>query len=338
MADVFYGVAGHPISHSLSPVLINIVAQYVSNQTKSGPKFNVRQTDLVSAEQIQDALAWGYVKSTPEPINWDLTGAPFGKFRNKALMQKVLEATAEVTQSIDGLVEEKPGHVPTDLPFNLKIELPTKSFTEEVWLNLTSPLKHQLKSQAVVDFNDSSLIESVNALRWDGFGWWSTNVDGSGVARVAQYFGIDIANGAVIGIVGGGGAARSTARTWQKLGGKVLNLGGKRDLDNYDWFESQITGEKQCDVLINFDDDTTPNEVNVAGFVMNANYETVDAEHLDRVSAINDQVVDGRWLLSAQHLECWRQLWAPHAENLLPSLDLLVTMLVTAESVLASYS
>ena len=338
MADVFYGVAGHPISHSLSPVLINIVAQYVSNQTKSGPKFNVRQTDLVSAEQIQDALAWGYVKSTPEPINWDLTGAPFGKFRNKALMQKVLEATAEVTQSIDGLVEEKPDHVPTDLPFKLKIELPTKSFTEEVWLNLTSPLKHQLKSQAVVDFNDSSLIESVNALRWDGFGWWSTNVDGSGVARVAQYFGIDIANGAVIGIVGGGGAARSTARTWQKLGGKVLNLGGKRDLDNYDWFESQITGEKQCDVLINFDDDTTPNEVNVAGFVMNANYETVDAEHLGRVSAINDQVVDGRWLLSAQHLECWRQLWAPHAENLLPSLDLLVTMLVTAESVLASYS
>ena len=338
MADVFYGVAGHPISHSLSPVLINIVAQYVSNQTKSGPKFDVRQTDLVSAEQIQDALAWGYVKSTPEPINWDLTGAPFGKFRNKALMQKVLEATAEVTQSIDGLVEEKPGHVPTDLPFNLKIELPTKSFTEEVWLNLTSPLKHQLKSQAVVDFNDSSLIESVNALRWDGFGWWSTNVDGSGVARVAQYFGIDIANGAVIGIVGGGGAARSTARTWQKLGGKVLNLGGKRDLDNYDWFESQITGEKQCDVLINFDDDTTPNEVNVAGFVMNANYEIVDAEHLDRVSAITDQVVDGRWLLSAQHLECWRQLWAPHAENLLPSLDLLVTMLVTAESVLASYS
>ena len=338
MADVFYGVAGHPISHSLSPVLINIVAQYVSNQTKSGPKFNVRQTDLVSAEQIQDALAWGYVKSTPEPINWDLTGAPFGKFRNKALMQKVLEATAEVTQSIDGLVEEKPDHVPTDLPFKLKIELPTKSFTEEVWLNLTSPLKHQLKSQAVVDFNDSSLIESVNALRWDGFGWWSTNVDGSGVARVAQYFGIDIANGAVIGIVGGGGAARSTARTWQKLGGKVLNLGGKRDLDNYDWFESQITGEKQCDVLINFDDDTTPNEVNVAGFVMNANYEIVDAEHLDRVSAINDQVVDGRWLLSAQHLECWRQLWAPHAENLLPSLDLLVTMLVTAESVLASYS
>ena len=338
MADVFYGVAGHPVSHSLSPVLINIVAQYVSNQTKSAPKFNVKQTDLVSAEQIQDALAWGYVKSTPEPINWDLTGAPFGKFRNKALMQKVLEATAEITHSIDGLVEENPSHVPTNLPFNLKIELPTKSFTEEVWLNLTSPLKHQLKSPAVVDFNDSSLIESVNALRWDGFGWWSTNVDGSGVARVAQYFGIGITDGAILGIIGGGGAARSTARTWQKLGGKVLNLGGKRDLDNYDWFDSEISSEKRCDVLINFDDDTIPSDIDVTGFVMNANYHMLEGEHADRVSAITNQVVDGRWLLAAQHLECWRQLWAPHAANLLPSLDLLVSMLVTAESVLASYS
>ena len=57
MADVFYGVAGHPVNHSLSPVLINIVAQYVSSQSKTAPKFNLKQTDLVSAEFIQDALA-----------------------------------------------------------------------------------------------------------------------------------------------------------------------------------------------------------------------------------------------------------------------------------------
>ena len=53
---------------------------------------------------------------------------------------------------------------------------------------------------------------------------------------------------------------------------------------------------------------------------------------------ITDQVVDGRWLLSAQHLECWRQLWAPQVKDLLPSLDLLVSKLITAETVLASYS
>ena len=53
------------------------------------------------------------------------------------------------------------------------------------------------------------MIESVNVLRWDGFGWWSSNVDGSGVVRLAQMLGIDVANGAIVGIIGGGGAART---------------------------------------------------------------------------------------------------------------------------------
>ena len=76
----------------------------------------------------------------------------------------------------------------------------------------TQSLKHQLKSPAVVDFNDSSIIESVNVLRFDGFGWWSSNVDGSGFARVAEYFGVNVTSGACLGIIGGGGAARSRPR------------------------------------------------------------------------------------------------------------------------------
>ena len=47
MADVYYAVAGHPVNHSLSPVLINIVAQHVSNQVKPSKRFNLLQTDLV---------------------------------------------------------------------------------------------------------------------------------------------------------------------------------------------------------------------------------------------------------------------------------------------------
>ena len=338
MADVYYAVAGHPVNHSLSPVLINIVAQYVSAQTSPNQRFKLIQTDLVDAEYIQDALAWGYVKSIPQSINWDLTGAPFGKFRNKALMQKVLEATVDVTASIDGLRKEKFSKISASLPFNSKIDLPSKSFPEEIWLNLTTPLKHQLKSQAVVDFNDSSIIESVNALRWDGFGWWSSNVDGSGVARVAQYFGLDIANGAVIGIIGGGGAARSTAKTWQQLGGSVRIFGGKRDITDFDWFVGEKNEERICDLLINFDDDTIPSDVQVNGFIMKSRYHRIEGEHQDRIDAIGDDVIDGRWLLAAQHLESWSQLWAPQFTDLLPSLDLLVTMLINAESVLASYS
>lgn len=338
MADVYYAVAGHPVNHSLSPVLLNIVAQYVSKQIKPTQRFEVKQTDLVDAKLIQDALAWGYVKFIPDAVNWELTGAPFGKFRNKALMQKVLESTAEITSSVDGLKREKFSKISASLPFNIKTNLPALSFTEEVWLNLTAPLKHQLKSDAVVDFNDSSLIESVNVLRWDGFGWWSSNVDGSGVARVAQYFGLDISQGATLGIIGGGGAARSTAHTWQKLGGKVKIFGGNRSLDDHDWLSSVDVDERTCDFFINFDDDKLPDDIQVTGHVMNSKYHTIVGEHGDRVAAVTNPIIDGRWLLAAQHLESWSQLWAPQHADMLPPLDLLVSMLITAESVLASYS
>ena len=40
-------------------------------------------------------------------------------------------------------------------------------------------------------------------------------------------------------IVGGGGAARSTAHTWQQLGGKVkMIFGGNRELNDYEWIET----------------------------------------------------------------------------------------------------
>ena len=107
MADVYYGLAGSPVSHSLSPVLINIVAQHLSQVLPKGDKFSIIATDLIDAKFIQDALAWGYVKSTPNPIDWDLTGAPFGKFRNRALMQKVLDSTIGVKESFSELTKEK---------------------------------------------------------------------------------------------------------------------------------------------------------------------------------------------------------------------------------------
>ena len=72
---------------------------------------------------------------------------------------------------------------------------------------------------------------------------------------------------------------------------------------------------------------------------MKSTYQLIEGEHSDRIAAVtNGEVIDGRWLLSAQHLECWRQLWAPHVDDMLPPLDLLISMLITAESVLASYS
>jgi hypothetical protein len=43
-------------------------------------------------------------------------------------------------------------------------------------------------------------------------------------------------------------------------------------------------------------------------------------------------------MLIAQHLECWRQLWAPQYIDYLPSIELLMTKLIHAEIVLSSYT
>lgn len=338
MADLYYGVAGNPVSHSLSPVLMNIMVQHVNSHLKTKDTFKLHCTDLIEESLIQDALAWGYVKSTPKVVDWDLTKSPFGKFRNKAIMNKVLEQTEEIEEPSHHLEFDEFENNIKNLPYESKEKLPTKSFGDEVWINLTSPLKHQLKSQAVVDFNQSSMIESVNVLRWDGFGWWSSNVDGSGVVRLAQMLGIDIANGAIIGIIGGGGAARSTAQTWTKCGGKVAILGGKRDLSEYDWLTSVDPIPNEVDLLIDYDNQQEEVSNIAAKFILQSKYEPTTGTIDERLQAINKANLDGRWLLVAQHLECWKQLWAPQLAEFFPSIELLMTKLIHAETVLASYS
>lgn len=337
MADVYYGVAGNPVSHSLSPLLLSIVAQHIEQNNRSKLNFEIKSLNLIEAGSIQDALAWGYAKTLPNPIDWDFTGAPFGKFRNRALIQKALDTTSKVVEEDESLIISKPSTNLALFPISSKSKLPTKSFGEEIWLNLTSPLKHQLTSQAVVDFNESSSIESVNVLRWDGHGWWSSNVDGCGVVRCGEFFGLDVTSGATLAIVGGGGAARSTAYAWAKSGGKVKIIPGRRELDNGPWDDSVVDSEKY-DMLINFDSEEIPVNIDDNAIIISPRYELMDGTVEQRIQTLVNGVMDGRWMLVAQHLECWRQLWAPHCVDDLPSLALLMTKLIHAENVLASYA
>ena len=97
MAQVRYAICGHPVSHSLSPLLFGLV---MSNLEKFGKniEFKVKKTklELVDTSAIEDALGWGYAGHTPHPPKWEYTGAPFGKYRTEALVQKALEAALDV--------------------------------------------------------------------------------------------------------------------------------------------------------------------------------------------------------------------------------------------------
>ena len=69
--------------------------------------------------------------------------------------------------------------------------VPERSSSNEVWINLTSPLKHQIQSMVFTPIDEALDILSVNALRYDGQGWYCATTDGEGVVHAASHFGID---------------------------------------------------------------------------------------------------------------------------------------------------
>jgi len=325
-AIVRYGIAGHPVDHSLSPLLTALVTAQL------GLPWSEKQLkmELVDATSLTDALAWGYAGGIPTPVPWVYTGAVFGKFRTSALLAKAVAGGLEETSPHPLLTPVTPVE-PLEAPS--VPGLPTRMFDEEIWMNLTSPLKHQLDSSAVVCIDDSMSTKSVNTLRWDGRGWWCAGLDGIGVLEVFRHHGVE-PEASVLGVCGGGGGARSTASAWSKAGGRLHPLPSRRTLDEGPW--TAAFTDAVPDAVVDFDG-THPSPAG-APLVLKAAYGVMEGDVDARAKACTSPVLDGRWLLVSQHLACWRTLWAPERTSDLPSIELLMTQLIKAEVVLASYA
>jgi len=351
VAEVRYAIAGSPVEQSLSPLLLALVHDHLVTMKPSlSTDFKLEKLDLVETKTIEDALAWGYAGSMPNSLPWKWTGAPFGKYRTTAILEKAIEASRTVLDC-SPLIESK-----TNKSLELQVQemsdkmelmgnskLPKSALREEVWINLTSPLKHTLVSNAVNSIDNSMDIQSVNCLRWDGQGWFCGSFDGLGVVSVADSLGIDVAEGAVLAILGGGGAARSTAFGWLKYGGIVIAVEGRRPLPDGDWIDSnEYSGE--IDIFINFDGGEI-NEVqdakkiqDKAKVIFEAPYSQMHGTAEQRIDSLTQGPFNGRWLLVSQHLECWSNFWAPQLGDMLPSIGLLMTKLAYAEAVIEEYA
>ena len=327
MGEIRYGVAGSPIRHSLSPLLLSLVCDHLH---LSGRSMTLKM-ELVNVASISDALAWGYAGSVPNPQEWDLTQAVFGTFRTTALMDKAVAAARAVKIPAAALAPKDEVFVGQVPPRHAQ-KLPTRMFENEIWMNLTSPLKHQLDSEAVICIDHSRDIKSINALRWDGKGWWSAGFDGLGICDVMAHHGFHPRDN-VLGLLGGGGAARSTALAWAQNGGTIHLLGGKRELGEGPWVDSLTSQEP--DVVVNFESGMPVFDADV---VLHASYSNMEGALDERVDRILAMPLDGRWLLVAQHLACWKHLWAPERKADLPSLELLLNRLIVAETTLSEYA
>lgn len=322
MGTLRYAIAGHPIAHSLSPLLMHLVHAHVQrNHPLPEPS-----VELVEASTISDALAWGYAGAVPSPPVWALTNGPFGKFRTSTLLKRAVHAAFEATAE----THVEPA-LSTAAPPAAKNQLPTRQFNEEIWLNLTSPLKHQLHSNAVKALDNAMDTMSVNALRWDGKGWWSAGLDGEGLCDALIHLGWS-PNEHVLGILGGGGAARSVAAAWTSAGGRIHPLEGNRPLMDGPWDQGVTTDNPH--ISVRFDREIDP----PTGPRLDAWYEPMDGDVEARLKAVKDAPYNGRWMLVAQHLACWRRLWAPELAQHLPPLEVLMHQLLVAEHTLAGYA
>ena len=311
MGTVRHAVAGNPIVHSLSPVLTALVHAHLSRQQDIQLP-GLKGVVVIPTEGVENALAWGYAGGLPSPPDWEYVGSPLGKFRANALLERAVAASCAEHDEADSRLPN--AQLKTNNQVNQNLG------DEEVWLSLTSPLKHQLSIAAVKCIDNAMDIRSVNTLRWDGVTWWAGSTDGAGMCMVAEAFGKK--SDSTMGIIGGGGTARSVAAAWTNSGGKVTQIGGKRELDEdgpWDLVNSK------ADFVINFDED---------GGDISVQYQKMSGDFESRIEFLSKNA-DGRWLLCAQHLHSWATLWAPQYSEKLPSLSLLMTQLVAAEVHLA---
>jgi hypothetical protein len=339
--QIRYAVAGRPIQHSLSPVLAALTATHLK---QAGLEVDLTEMNLLDSEDVTSPMAWAWVnRNRPQK---EVINRLYGDPTTPSSLSRLLRLSSKVMSDVKA---PHSSHVPNgDTLFHEAHErVKTRRGANESWISLASPLKHLLSPRSGVHPIDDCLENgAVNQLRWDGDNWFCAGTDGGGLVAIARHFGFDFeAKGVetpLLCLVGGGGAARSCAAAWAAVGGSIWSIGGRRSLDKRGpWIQHLIDGDAVADnigprLFIDFD---------IAAGKPNSSHSTDADIHL--ISSYNSQeisgaveqnesglLLDGRWLLAAQHLEAWARLYCPEAAHLLPGLGLTMTRLLAMESAL----
>ena len=339
--QIRYAVAGRPIRHSLSPVLAALTATHLK---QAGLEVDLTEMNLLDSEDVTSPMAWAWVnRNRPQK---EVINRLYGDPTTPSSLSRLLRLSSKVMSDVKAAHSS---HVPNgDTLFHEAHErVKTRRGANESWISLASPLKHLLSPRSGVHPIDDCLENgAVNQLRWDGDNWFCAGTDGGGLVAIARHFGFDFeAKGVeapLLCLVGGGGSARSCAAAWAAVGGSIWSIGGRRSLDKRGpWIQHLIDGDAVADnigprLFIDFD---------IAAGKPNSSHSTDADIHL--ISSYNSQeisgaveqnesglLLDGRWLLAAQHLEAWARLYCPEAAHLLPGLGLTMTRLLAMESAL----
>mgnify|MGYP000921247945 FL=1 len=182
------------------------------------------------------------------------------------------------------------------------------SLEGELWLSCTAPLKHSPQDRLGV--TGPTGVNAINQLRRSGGKWSGTSTDGRGFVSACRHIGID-PKGSVLRMRGGGSAARSIAAAWSAQGGSIILEEGRRELISGPW-DGCIVSHRDADLAIDLD-------VAPAGG---------DSAEMDAEMQVSISYGDGALsddfaviMVTAQHIEAWKLLFAPSREEEMPSLE-----------------
>ena len=276
-----YIIAGSPIFHSYSPHLFRLIQSY-----------NNRKFESTSSD-------------------------------SRCLFFETQKLNANSFEKIDDMVrfsEELTWH---DFNQNDKIGIDyfaefRKIFDEEIlsYVNLTSPLKHTTSVLKFQNLDDSLSYESVNCISICKNTTYSISTDGLAVVWLALLAGLDIEE-SVLGIVGGGGTARSAANAWISFGGKVNQILGNRKVS----IPEESKTDESADFMLLIDSCEDFSSLKSDAVVLQATYNT------PQEIPVHLKNLEGVHLLVAQHLLCWYLMWNQKADFKIPTFsDLLANL------------
>jgi hypothetical protein len=156
-------------------------------------------------------------------------------------------------------------------------------------------------------------VNAINQLKRVAGGWSGTSTDGLGFVAACRHIGVEPSK-TVLRMRGGGSAARAIAAAWAAEGGLIIPEEGRRPLVRGPWDSAVIEAGKAA---IGIDLDAAPS---------GGKSVTLDAEMQVSISYGDGASTDefAVIMVAAQHLEAWKELFAPERAAELPSLSLLL--------------
>ena len=161
MGELRYAVGGSPISHSLSPLLFSLVFHHLKKNEQI-PNLTPRPLRLIESVHVDEVLGWGYIEHDQHNPDW--------AHLNSRLDLHTTQLTRLVEEVLTrGIHPSFEGFEPSRRRIPVSNYLPSQYYGEEVWMNLTSPLK-SFDREYGMPWQEKHRKRSFS-LVWAVFGW-----------------------------------------------------------------------------------------------------------------------------------------------------------------------